>query len=100
MKTLNWITPAKRDKFLADVKAVGFNVTVPVLRRWTLPGVVLLGPVLTRKDLIVRAHELQIKVVPGLRLLIANAICSLNFTKMGHLIKRSMSMTEASEHSF
>lgn len=76
---LNWLTPAKREKLLAETKAAGFNVIVPVVWRgigstwpsrlvpmdssWKgLPGASA-DPI---KDLIARAHELGIKVVPWL----------------------------------
>ncbi len=74
---LNWLTPAKREKLLTETKAAGFNVIVPVVWRgigvtwpsrlvpmdssWKgLPGASA-DPI---KDLIARAHELGIKVVP------------------------------------
>lgn len=74
---LNWLTPAKRETLLAETKASGFNVIVPVVWRgigvtwpsslvpmdssWKgLPGAST-DPL---KELISRAHELGIKVVP------------------------------------
>lgn len=74
-EVFSWITPAKREKFLADVKAAGFNVIVPVV--WRGKGVSWPSSLAPRdpdwsesagadplKDLIVRAHELGMKVVP------------------------------------
>lgn len=73
----NWVTPAKREKLLADVKAAGFNVIVPVVWRgkgvswpsslaptdpaWSSAGGVSADPL---RDLIARAHESGIQVVP------------------------------------
>ncbi len=73
----NWVTPAKRDKFLADVRAAGFNAIVPVVWRgkgvswpsdltpmdpaWSGASGASTDPL---KDLISRAHELGIKVIP------------------------------------
>jgi uncharacterized lipoprotein YddW (UPF0748 family) len=73
----NWITPAKREKFLSDAKTAGFNVIVPVVWRgkgvswpsslapmdpvWSGAGGASTDPL---KDLISRAHELGIKVTP------------------------------------
>jgi uncharacterized lipoprotein YddW (UPF0748 family) len=74
---LNWITTEQREKFLADVKAAGFNVIVPVV--WRGIGVTWPSTLAPRdsswrcvvgastdplKDLISRAHELGIKVIP------------------------------------
>lgn len=74
---LNWLTPAQREKLLTDTKAAGFNVIVPVVWRGigsTWPSRLvpmdsswngLLGASADPlKDLIARAHELGIKVVP------------------------------------
>ncbi len=74
---LNWLTPAKREKFLADTKAAGFNVIVPAVWRgigvtwpsklvpmdssWKGLSGASADPI---KDLISRAHELGIKVIP------------------------------------
>ena len=73
----NWITSAQRDKFLTDVKSAGFNAIVPVVWRgmgvswpsslapmdpaWSGASGAGTDPL---KDLIVRAHELGIKVIP------------------------------------
>ncbi len=76
-ENFNWVTPAKREKFLADVKVAGFNVIIPVIWRgkgvswpsnlapmdpaWSDTKGASADPL---KDLIVRAHEQGIKVVP------------------------------------
>ena len=74
---LNWITTEQREKFLADAKAAGFNVIVPVV--WRGIGVTWPSTLAPKdsswrgaagastdplKDLISRAHELEIKVIP------------------------------------
>lgn len=73
----NWVTPAKRERFLADAKAAGFNVIVPVV--WRGKGVSwssFLAPMDPAwsgisgasadplKELITRAHESGMRVVP------------------------------------
>lgn len=73
----NWITPERREKFLSDAKAAGFNSIVPVIWRgkgvswpsslapkdtaWNITGKTSTDPL---KELIFHAHELGIKVYP------------------------------------
>lgn len=73
----NWVTAAKREKLLADVKAAGFNVIVPVIWRgkgvswpsslapvdpaWSTTGGASTDAL---KELIDRAHESGLQVVP------------------------------------
>lgn len=73
----NWITPDKREKFLLDAKAAGFNSIVPIVWRgkgvswpsslaprdtaWSNVSQISHDPL---KEFISRAHELDIKVYP------------------------------------
>ncbi len=75
-ETFSWVTPSGREKFLTDVKAAGFNIIVPVVWRgrgvsWPsslAPRDPVWGAKTTQvdplNDLIYRAHELGIKVIP------------------------------------
>lgn len=76
-ETLNWITSEQREQFLTDAKAAGFNAIVPVIWRgkgvswpsdlapmdpaWTGTAGASTDPL---KELIARAHEMGIKVIP------------------------------------
>lgn len=76
-EAFNWITPEQREKFLADVKAAGFNAIVPVIWRgkgvswpsdlapmdpaWSGAAGASTDPL---RELITQAHIMGIKVIP------------------------------------